>query len=109
MTRTLKFYGASDDLFEIDGTKGEEPDEIGCFERVPTVKVAFDDETGLFVTAHYAPNNSAATWMIGISQIEEDMPLPDWPMRWSAPGGRGYSVELEIDVPDGVIVTNVTQ
>jgi hypothetical protein len=27
MQRVLKFYGASDDLFEIEGTTGDEPDE----------------------------------------------------------------------------------
>jgi len=32
MPRDLTFYGASDDLFEIEGTKGDEPDEIGAYD-----------------------------------------------------------------------------
>jgi hypothetical protein len=100
MVRTLKFYGASDDLFEIKGTSGAEPDEIGAYDQPRTVKVA-NDHGGLFVTALYAPNNTAACWMIGISQLDEDMPLPDWPMRWSS---EGYSTVLEIDAPDSAVV-----
>ncbi|MEM6727836.1 MAG: hypothetical protein AAF618_04990 [Pseudomonadota bacterium] len=105
MPRTLKFYGASDDLFEIEGTRGEEPDEIGCFDTPVTVKVATPDNEGLLITGLYAPSNAAGTWMVGISQLDEDFELPDWPMRWRAPGGRGYSVELEIEVPDTVAVS----
>lgn len=104
--RTLKFYGASDDLFEIEGTTKDEPDEIGCFNSPVTVWVGNEDE-GIFITGMYAPNNSSSCWMIGISQMDEDMPLPDWEMSWGI-GGRGYSVELTIEVPEGVVVSNYT-
>jgi len=103
--RTLKFYGASDDLFYIEGTTKDEPDEIGCFEKVVTVWVGNEDE-GLFVTGMYAPNNSSACWMVGISQFDEDMPLPDWKMSWDV---DGYSVELTIEVPDDIAVADYTK
>lgn len=105
--RTLKFYGASDDLFYIDGTTKDEPDEIGCFEKIVTLWVGNEDE-GLFVTGMYAPNNSSGCWMVGISQVDENMPLPNWKMSWGI-GGRGYSVELTIEVPDDIAVADYTK
>ena len=36
--------------------------------------------------------------------FDEDKPLPDWPMRWSV-HERGYSVQLEIDAPEGVVIS----
>ena len=58
----------------------------------------------MFVFVDYATLNLASCWMIGISQVEEDVPLPQWPMRWST-HKRLYSPLLEIDVPNGTIIT----
>lgn len=41
--------------------------------------------------------------MIGVQQLEEDEPIPDWPMSWGVTD-RGYSPRLTIDVPDDVEV-----
>lgn len=104
--RTLKFWGESDDLFEIVGTRRGEPDEIGCFNQrngPPSVLLASESDGGrLIVIASYAPGqgrDKVACWAIGIAPADEDVPLPAWPMRWAL-GGRGYSTELQIDVPD---------
>lgn len=98
MPRTLKFYGVSDDLFEVEGHRKGEPDEISPSQ---CVKVA-NDHGGLVVSAHYAPGN-AGCWAIGISQLDEDEPLPDWPMTFTTgKPSRGYSVVLNIEVPDSV-------
>lgn len=104
--RKLKFYGASDDLFEIDGTSGNEPDEIGCYDRPCVVKVS-NDHAGLHVVGIYAPGDGPACWSLGIMQLDEDVPLPDWPMTWSV-SGRGYSVALEIDAPDSAVVEDIS-
>ena len=37
--------------------------------------------------------------MLGISQIEEDVPLPDWPIRWET-AKNGYSPLLIVEAPD---------
>lgn len=98
--RTVKFYGESDDLFEIDGAKRGEPDEISP----GAVKVA-NDHGGLIVVADYARGTTpGASWVLGISLIDEDVPLPGWPMRWST-HKNGYSPLLEIDVPDDVRIS----
>ena len=102
--RRLKFWGASDDLFECEGTVGGEPDEVGCFDSSTTVRIKHTSGAGLHVTGLYAPDGCAGCWMIGITQLDEDMPLPIWPMHWHAPAGRGYSVMLTIDVPAGTTV-----
>ena len=110
MTRTLKLYGASDDLFEIEGTRRGEPDEIGCFDQMegpPAVLLQSTSEGGrLVVIASYAPGQgkkAPATWAIGLAPADENVPLPSWPMRWAL-GGRGYTTELQIDVPDDTTV-----
>lgn len=100
MTKKLKFYGASDDLFEIEGTSLGEPDEIGCYSRTPIVKVC-NDLAGLQVIAHYV-----GVWSIGIAPLDEDIPLPGWPMEWRL-SGLGYSTELTLEVPDDVRVSEV--
>ena len=103
--RTIKIYGSSDDLFEIEGCLPGEPDEFGIYDKPGCVKIAFPGSGhGLLVFAQYAPLNVAGAWMVGISQVDEDRPLPGWPMRWSV-HERGYSVQLEIDVPEGVVIS----
>ena len=108
--RTLKFYGVSDDLCDIDGTVRPEPSEIGvCSDeraevsvlargKCPTCGHELDDRGALVVTWQYTQRG---TWSIGIAKFEEEDAMPDWPMRW---GHRGYSTTLEIDVPPGTVV-----
>ena len=102
--RTIGFYGASDDLVEIEGYRPGEPDEIGSDFAV--LKVATDDE-GLLVVVSYNPVPGAACWMIGLSQLDEDVPLPDhWIQRWET-HERGYSVRLRLLVPDDAVISRV--
>lgn len=97
MPRTLKFYGASDDLFEIEGYRGDEPDEIG---RKATVCVFDRQGNGLVVAASYV---HAGTWAIGIAPLNEDQPLPGWPMKWEAKV-PGYTTVLTIEAPDDAVM-----
>jgi hypothetical protein len=101
--RLLQFYGASDDLFEIEGSRRNEPDEIS---PSSAVKITLGDE-GFIVSAHYGPALTPC-WAIGISQLDEDMPLPDWPIKFTtgAPS-RGYSVVLNVEAPDDVVLTEI--
>ncbi len=103
MPRTLKFYGASDDLFECEGTTGNEPDEIGCYDKPAAVVIEAMGRVGLQVIASYDGAHENAVWAIGIAPLDEDIQLPDWPMEWKL-GVRGYSTELTITVPDDAVV-----
>lgn len=106
--RELKFYGASDDLFEIEGTSGDEPDEVGCYNRPAVAKVSSSSEGELAVVAVYAPGNVAGCWSIGLMPVDEDVPLPSWQTAWKT-GGRGYSAELTLTVPDDAVVSMMSE
>lgn len=106
--RTLKFYGHSDDCFEIDGTTRDEPDEIGCFDGSVTVTLIDANGDGLQVVGSYAKPHNTGTWMFGISLLDEDKPLPSWPIRFST-FENNYSPLVEIDVPDDVVVKEVSK
>lgn len=103
--RTLMFYGVSDDLFECEGTHIEEPDEIGCYDRPAAVSITTPQEAGLIIIGYY-DNHINACWSIGILPLDEDVPIPAWPISVKL-GGRGYSAALTIEVPDDAIVKQV--
>ncbi len=99
-TKTLTFFGYSDDNFayEVDG---KDEDEIGCYGKPAAYKVSVG-EVGLFIVGQYAPLD-LGSWMVGISQLDEDVPLPEWPISYS---WEGYSVRLSIVVPAEAVVVD---
>lgn len=103
--RQLTFYGASDDLFEIRGSVGEEPDEVGCGDSPAIAKIEASDGS-MCVVAHYAPADLLACWSIGISPAGEDAPIPSWPISCKL-SDNGYSTEMTITVPDDAKVSIV--
>lgn len=92
MSKTLKFYGASDDLFEVEGAIRE---EIGCFNELGIYHLK-SAEGEVLVVATYTDEGC---WAIGLGQVEEGKPVPAWPVSFTM-HERGYSVQLTIDVPD---------
>ena len=90
--RTLKFYGASDDLCEIEGTVTGEPNEFGpgrfrhgsnaalsaLADRALHVRAGGGrDSAGIIVTWLYT---AAGTWSIGVASFNPKMAgtPPDW-------------------------------
>jgi hypothetical protein len=107
--KTLRFEGHSDDTF---GEYNVLQDDYDCCASGRPIVFRVDDpreteEVGLLVIGQYAGRewlpDQPGCWMIGIQQLEEDIPLPPWPMRWST-ADSGYSPRLEIDVPDNVLI-----
>lgn len=97
MTQTAAFWGASDDLIEVEGVKGG--DEFGAVYKEGSAAVgSFILGGKMRITAHYA-----GCWGFAIWPVDEDVLLPDWPVRVCL-AGNGYSTRLEIDVPDDVAV-----
>lgn len=102
--RLLSFYGASDDLCEIEGYREGEPDEFspdypdntGIVEiRVP------DTDEGLCVNWLF---NQEGLWSVGISQLREGVPLPLWEWTYITPKRYkeetyGHTVKLQMAVP----------
>lgn len=95
---TLKFEGASDDTFGCYWKGGDVDDDDCANMSVRTMYVKAGDQR-MAVTGVYG---QACMWSIGIGPIEDDEPMPDWPMRWAF---SHYTPILEIDVPDGFEVT----
>lgn len=94
MSKTLQFYGASDDCFEITGAIRE---EIYCISE-PGVYHLRSTEGEVLVVAHYGVGN-AACWSVGLCQVDEDVPVPAWPVTFTM-HEHGYSVLLIMEVPD---------
>lgn len=102
--KTVKFYGASDDLVEIEGIKGEDE-----FYFHPTC----ESEKGIGLSQAFLVGSGAGglkvyaiydgCWHFSIGPIDEDIEMPQWPIRYSL-YESGYSVLLEIDVPDNAFV-----
>lgn len=98
----LRFEGYSDDTF---GELTTGIDHDNCANGRPMLfKVCSGDE-GLIVHGQYNnltwPNSAPGCWMIGVQQLEEDVPLPAWPMRFET-GKSGYTPTLIIEAPDDV-------
>ncbi|EMB4322617.1 hypothetical protein RJ492_001714 [Pluralibacter gergoviae] len=90
--KELKFYGASDDLLECEGAISE---EIGCFNS-PGIYHLKSAEGEMQVVGYYL---DSGLWSIGISQVNENTPLPAWLTSFSQ-HECGYSVVLTLQVPD---------
>ena len=93
--QTAIFYGSSDDLIEIEGVMGG--DEFNIIKDGPYI-ATFNLGGKMRVHALYD-----GCWSFAIGQVDEDISLPDWPFRITQ-HERGYSTQLEIDVPDDVKV-----
>lgn len=109
--KTLKFYGASDDLFECDGDITEEQDDCAAG-RVMAYRLHSAHAVNggaMIVTAQYSAKPvDFGCWAIGVTLDNEDVPLPPWPMRWET-AERAYSPMLVIEAPDDVDVAIVAE
>ncbi len=95
----LTFYGASDDLVEVEGGIRE---EYGCYDSPCVLRLFSEKEKrGLFVIGQYGL--SGATWMFGVAQLDEGDLVPDWPMSLSV--HTPYSVGLHIECPEDCVIT----
>ncbi|WP_407226169.1 hypothetical protein [Enterobacter sp. CPE_E1241] len=101
MAKELRFYGASDDLFECEGAIRE---EIGCFNK-PGIYHLKSAEGELLVVGYYL---DSGLWSIGVSQVAENIPLPAWPVTYSI-HECGYSPLVTIEVPNDVTLAELCE
>ncbi len=99
---TLRFQGYSDDTAgcywtATDGHRND-VDNDDCAAGSTRVFHVFDGAAEMAVTMQYG---LASCWVVGIGPLNDDVPMPPWPMRWSF---ERYSAILEIDVPVGAHV-----
>ena len=94
-----QFYGSSDDLIEISGVKGGDEYTISSDETNGKTITSFNLGGQMRIHVIYD-----GCWSFAVGQVDEDIKLPDWPIRISQSKENGYSTCLEIDVPDNVKV-----
>jgi len=92
----LTFRGHSDDIVcpEVDGAA---VDEFYVRSHGPIDYALFEVSSGggkLLVDAIYG---RGATWRFAVAPVEEDEPLPPWPVAVSM---RGYSAALSLTLPE---------
>lgn len=105
--KTLRMYGASDDLIEVEGIEGE--DEYNRYNKEPwpyvTTFVVMSPQQFLGLEIHVL---YAGGWSFAVQPTEDTegdyCDFPEWPIRRTWGGGRGYSELLEIDVPDDATI-----
>ena len=95
---TVRFSGYSDDTFGFSTSDRRVEDHDDCAkETVRTVLI--QHATGaLAVTGVYG---HSCLWSVGIAPIDDDDPLPEWPMTWRF---EGYTTVLELVVPADALI-----
>lgn len=94
--KELRFYGACGDIFVCEGAIKE---EVGCF-GVAGIYHLRSSKGEMQVIANYTDNSC---WNIGVCQVEENNPIPNWPASFSTHDSY-YSVVLTLQVPDDTIL-----
>lgn len=105
----LRFEGHSDDTFGEYDVFQNDYDCCGSG-AVVVYKVIGREGDGLYVCGQYGGDSPIRNgcWMIGVKQLDEDVPLPDWPMRWGT-SDNGYSPSLIISAPCGTKIECVNR
>jgi hypothetical protein len=88
------FYGSSDDLVEVAGVSGA--DEFNVNSDL-TPAITFNLGGQMRVHAFYD-----GCWSFAVGQVDEDLPLPLWPLRIEQSPENNYSTQLTIECPDDV-------
>lgn len=99
--RTAVFYGASDDLIEVEGVKGADEFPTADMNGPAGLAGSFVLGGRLRIRAFY---DRHAVWGFSVSQVEDGVALPDWPIRISQQPDCDYSTRLEIDCPDDAVL-----
>lgn len=100
MTTTIKFYGASDDLLEVECDDGQR-EELCDASGKPFGVLVETRQGSLWVVACYGA--LCPCWALGIAPLDEDVPLPWW-ADTAQFGAEGYTATLELDVPFGWVL-----
>lgn len=102
--RELRFYGQSDDLIECyDGDKHVL--EVDAWNKASGFVIT-DPSTSeeMVVMGAYSINNFPhSCWLLGVSNVREGEPVPDWPVRYET-AENGYSPVLIIEAPNRAMV-----
>lgn len=91
----VTIYGTSDDLVEVEGIIGGDEFTV---DRNDTVKLC----VGGLLLINMSYGKYGATWTAEIGQVFEEVPIPDeWAISLTQ-HPRGYSVQVNLLIPDGI-------
>lgn len=97
---TIRFYGASDDLVEIDGAMHE---EFNVYERPFIGHLVRPSGEKLTVVASYGfCEQLGSTWLVAPILHNDGDVLPDWNVRFEQQSE--YSLAMLVDAPDDTIL-----
>lgn len=97
-TRLVKFFGHSDDCFEIEGAvSAEVNDGVFCIEDPAGQRINLVATYGQFHTG---------MWLLGLQAIEDGIPWPTWHMDWHMHENE-YSPVLSMSLPVGSTITRI--
>lgn len=94
----VTFEGYSDDTFGAYWDSGDVDHDDAAAGTIRTLKV----EAGGYRMAVTGVFNQACHWSIGIGVLEEDDPMPPWPMTWEF---KSYTPALTMELPDDFEIT----
>lgn len=98
---SLSFWGASDDLLEVE-LGGTVIDEIGCYDRPVTVTVYDGDGAGVVVEYQHCGKTGWRATTVLVPEHEDGRPMVPLKLSMSE---TGYSPRVDIDLPNGAGVT----
>ena len=106
--KRIHISGYSDNCVEIEiENKDDErmADEFYVWNKPGWLKIETPSGEGLAVFAQYDPDGCPdGTWVLGITMLEEDWGLPNWPISFKTVY-PGYSPTMMIDAPDDAVLS----
>ena len=108
--RDVLFYGASDDLIELEllDRVGEDQlgvdtgEEWGCWDETPAYFLVEHGKDRMGVVVYYT---NKGCWFVAPVMVDEGVPLPKW--DWQVIERTGYSMGLRVKLPVGCVVSPV--
>jgi hypothetical protein len=98
---TITFYGASDDLIEVEGCENDGEFDGDAWSADVVGPGATEQ---IHVSVWFAENGC---WHVGVGQVDESVPLPAWPVTITQ-HERGGSALLTIEAPAGTRLDNIS-
>lgn len=103
--KTLIFGGSSDDTFGDISPFGDDYDNCGSGRAIEWLVKSASANDSILIIGQHCPG-AATGWMVGAARadLDDDKPMPDWPIRIRPRSDVPYSPALEIDVPDDATI-----
>ncbi len=91
----VTIYGTSDDIVEVEGIIGGDEFTV---DRNGTVNLCI----GGILLVNMSYGKYGSTWTVEIGQVFEEVPIPDEWDIFLTQHTKGYSVQVNLDIPDNI-------